>query len=267
MSSRIVEITDIHDPRVAVFTSLTDHNLRNLEGGKGMLIAESPKVIDVALKEGFIPDALLCERKHITGDAASIINNNPDIPVFTGQREVLAAITGYKLTRGVLCAMRRKDPPDPAEICRNSKRIAILESVCDTTNIGAIFRAAAALGVDSVFLTPDSCDPFNRRSIRVSMGTVFKIPWVMIPDPVNFLKSHDFLTVALTLHKDSIPIDAPQLQNLPKLAMVFGTEGTGLTEEIIAKCDYKAIIPMHHSVDSLNVGSAAAIAFWQLSSK
>ena len=267
MSSRIIEITDINDPRVTLFTRLTEHNLRNMEAGNGMLIAESPKVIEVALKEGFIPEALLCERKHITGDAASIINTCQNLTVFTGERDVLASITGYKLTRGVLCAMRRKEAEDASEICRNSNRIAVLESVCDTTNIGAIFRSAAALGIDSVFLTPDSCDPFNRRSIRVSMGAVFKIPWVMIPDPVDFLKSHGFLTIAFTLHKDSIRIDDPRLQNRTKLAMVFGTEGNGLSEGIIAKCDYKAIIPMHHSVDSLNVGSAAAIAFWQLGPK
>lgn len=264
MTSGIIEITDINDSRVAIFTRLTEHSLRNMEEGNGLLIAESPKVIEVALKEGFIPEALLCERKHISGDAASIITACPNLTVYTGEREVLASITGYKLTRGVLCAMRRKDKPDATEICRKSSRIAVLEGVCDTTNIGAIFRSAAALGIDSVFLTPDSCDPFNRRSIRVSMGAVFKIPWVMINDPVTFLKNQGFITVALTLHKDSIRIDDRRLQNLLKLAMVFGTEGEGLSKETIEKCDYKAIIPMHHSVDSLNVGSAAAVAFWQL---
>lgn len=260
----IIEIKRLEDDRVKIFSSLTEHELRKEEKGLGIFIAESPKVIKVALEEGYEPVSLLCEKKHIEGDATEIISTNPEMPVYTGDREILAKITGYTLTRGVLCAMKRKTPIVPSEICRTGKRIAVIEAVCDTTNIGSIFRSAAALGIDGILLTPDSCDPFNRRSIRVSMGTVFKIPWTFCSNPIRILKENGFTTIALTLHKDSIPIDSPELKYIDKLAMALGTEGDGLSDHIISQCDYKVIIPMHHGVDSLNVGAAAALAFWQL---
>ena len=260
----VVEINDIEDKEIAIYSSLTEHQLKNFGDSQGLFIAESPKVIKVALEAGYEPQSLLCERKHIDGDASDIIARCPGMTVYTGSREILSQLTGYKLTRGVLCAMKRKEPADAALICREGRRIAVVEAVCDTTNIGSIFRSAAALGIDGILLTPDSCDPFNRRSIRVSMGTVFKVPWAMCADPVKLLKENAYTTVALALHKDSIPIDSPELKICNRLALVLGTEGDGLSSAIISKCDYKAIIPMFHDVDSLNVGAAAAVAFWEL---
>ena len=258
----IVRIENLNEKGIEVYASLTEHELRNREG-TGFIIVESPKVIRTALSEGYEPVSLLCEEKHISGDAAEIIKYVPDLTVYTGSREILAKLTGYKLTRGVLCAMRRPLSLHPDSICENGKRMAVIEAVCDTTNIGSIFRSAAALGFDGILLTPDSCDPFNRRSIRVSMGSVFKIPWAICSDPVELLKKYGFSTIALALEKDSLPIDSPLLMANEKIALVLGTEGDGLSQNIIAKCDYKAIIPMFRHIDSLNVGSAAAIAFWQ----
>ena len=263
----VIEIRGLEEEGVKVYSSLTEHELRRLEEGNGIFIAESPKVIKVALEEGYNPISLLCEKKHIEGDAKEIISRLPDLPIYTGDRELLSRLTGYVLTRGVLCAMKRKEPVAPDEICRNGKRIAVIEAVCDTTNIGSIFRSAAALGVDGILLTPDSCDPFNRRSIRVSMGTVFKIPWTFCRNPIKVLNENGFTTVALALHKDSVPIDNPKLKNIERLAMVLGTEGDGLSDQIISQCDYKVIIPMFHNVDSLNVGAAATVAFWELRSE
>lgn len=260
----IIEIKSLDLPEVAIFSSLTEHQLRREAEGSGIFIAESPKVIKVALEAGYEPLAMLCERKHIEGDAAEILARCPDIKVFTGTRETLASLTGYTLTRGVLCAMKRKPAPRVVDICKGANRIAVIEAVCDTTNIGSIFRSAAALGINGIILTPDSCDPLNRRAVRVSMGTIFKVPWTFSPDPVTELKRLGFKTIALALHKDSIPIDNPILKKHDKIAMVLGTEGDGLSSEIISKCDYKAIIPMHHDIDSLNVGAAAAVAFWEL---
>ncbi|MCH5237265.1 MAG: RNA methyltransferase [Muribaculaceae bacterium] len=259
----IIEIGNLDDGEVRIYSNLTDHELKRYKDNKGLFIAESPKVILTALEEGYSPKSLLCERRHINGDAASIISRFPDMPVYTGPRELLARLTGYTLTRGVLCAMYRKEEVSPAEICENGSRVAVIEAVCDTTNIGSIFRAAAALGIDGILLTPDSCDPLNRRAIRVSMGSVFKIPWAFVEKPVQTLKKHGFVTVALTLHKDSIPINSKVLMNNEKLAFVLGTEGTGLSESIISECDFKAIIPMMNGVDSLNVASAASIVFWE----
>lgn len=259
----LIEIDDLELPEVKVFSSLTESQLRN-DGKGGILIAESPKVINTALDAGYEAVSLLCERKHIAGDAAGILKRCPTMPVYTGSREILARLTGYKLTRGVLCAMKRKPQPEASEICSLAKRVVVIENVCDTTNIGAIFRSAAALGIDGILLTPESCDPFNRRAIRVSMGAVFRIRWAFTDNPVEVLKENDFTTVALTLHKDSVEIDDSRLKESDKLAMVVGTEGEGLSEKLIAQCDYKAIIPMHHNIDSLNVGAAAAIAFWEL---
>ena len=260
----ITEVRSLKDKGVEVYSSLTEHQLRNRPEGS-IFIAESPKVIKTALEEGYEAVSLLCEKKHIDGDAAEIIRMVPNLTVYTGERELLAKLTGYKLTRGVLCAMKRKVTLNPEEICKDAKRIAVIEAVCDTTNIGSIFRSAAALGVDGVLLTPDSCDPFNRRSIRVSMGSVFKLPWAFSDSPIEVLKNAGFVTVALALQKDSIAIDSPEIKKNERIAMVLGTEGDGLSAKIISQCDYKAIIPMHHNVDSLNVGVAAAVAFWELS--
>lgn len=261
----IKEISSLEDKGIEVYASLTEHQLRQSDISYGVLIAESPKVIKVALEQGYEPISILCERKHIEGDAREIILSLPDITVFTGEREILSKLTGYKLTRGVLCAMKRKPLAEPSEICDGALRIAVIEAVCDTTNIGSIFRSAAALGIDGILLTPDSCDPFNRRSIRVSMGSVFKVPWTFCEDPITLLKSLGFTTVALTLQKDSININDHIIKEKDRIAVVLGTEGDGLSNKIISECDFKAIIPMHNNVDSLNVGAAAAIAFWQIS--
>lgn len=258
-------ITDINDPRTAVFTSLTEAQLRNrLNPDEGLLIAESPKVINVALDAGYTPVAMLCEEKHITGDAAGIIARAPEMKVYTGARETLASITGYKLTRGVLCAMRRKTLPSVDTICRDARRVVVIDGVTDTTNIGAIFRSAAALGIDGVLLTRTSCDPLNRRSIRVSMGSVFLVPWTWIDDPVGDLREAGFTTAAMALTDNSAPIDDKELNAVEKLAVIMGTEGDGLAKTVIEGADYVARIPMAHGVDSLNVAAAAAVAFWQL---
>lgn len=267
----VTEIFSLDDPRLEVYASLTERNLRNEGSEKGLFIAESPKVIKVALEVGYEPVSLLCEPRHIEGDAKEIISrfnsNDADIPVFTGNRELLSQLTGYKLTRGVLCAMKRKTAEDSAQLCRDSKTVAVIEAVCDTTNIGSIFRSAAALGIDAILLTPDSCDPLNRRSIRVSMGTVFKVKWAFCHDPVSLLHQYGFTTIALALEPDSLPLDSPEFKKKENLAMVLGTEGDGLSKEMISKCDFKAIIPMFHGVDSLNVGAAAAVAFWELAER
>lgn len=259
----VITIDSLADDRVRCYSHLTEKELA-LQEGEGLFIAESPKVIHVALDCGYEPISMLCEGRHIDGDAAGIIARCPGMPVYTGRREVLEQLTGYRLTRGVLCAMQRKVPAEVGDIIEGSRCVAVLEAVCDTTNIGSIFRSAAALGIDGILLTPDSCDPLNRRSIRVSMGTVFKIPWTFTTRPVEILKDYGYTTIAMTLHADSLPIDNQKLRNLDRVAIVLGTEGDGLSAQITAKCDYKAIIPMHHAVDSLNVGAAAAVAFWEL---
>ncbi len=291
----IIEISSLEVPGLDVYGTLTEAQLRNrLEPEKGIFIAESPKVINVALDAGMEPVSLLCERKHIDGDASGIIDRCPeDMPVYTGNRELLARLTGYTLTRGVLCAMRRPKPLLPEEVCRDARRIVVLHGVCDTTNVGAIFRSAAALGMDAVLLTSDSCDPLNRRAVRVSMGSVFLVPWTWLEDPprpslkgretsqpqktesslplregwggsVRRLKMMGFMTAAMALRKDNISIDDPKLKAVDRLALIMGTEGDGLPETVIDAADYVVKIPMHHGVDSLNVGNAAAIAFWEL---
>lgn len=261
----IVEISSLNHPGVEIFSTLTEAQLRNrLEPDKGIFIAESPKVIDVALRAGFEPLALLCEHRHIEGDAAKIIKDCGDIPVYTGSRELLADLTGYTLTRGVLCAMKRPGFPSVDNICKDVERIAVIDSVTDTTNIGAIFRSAAALGIDAVLLTPTSCDPLNRRAVRVSMGSVFLVPWTWLDRPISSLKDLGFKTVALALTDKSVSIDDPVLNSEPKLALILGTEGNGLALEVISDADYTAKIPMSHGVDSLNVAAASAVAFWQL---
>lgn len=261
----IIQLTSLNQPGVEVYSTLTETQLRNkLHPEQGIFIAESPKVIRVALEAGFTPLSLLCEERHITGDAADIIAQCGDITVYTGKRELLARLTGYTLTRGVLCAMRRPQPRSVEEVCKGATRVCVINGVVDTTNIGAIFRSAAALGIDAVLLTPNSCDPLNRRSVRVSMGSVFLVPWTWIDNPIEQLAQLGFSTVAMALTKQSITIDSPLLQALPRLAIIMGTEGDGLPRNVVEVADYVARIPMQHSVDSLNVAAASAIAFWQL---
>ena len=264
----IIEITSPNQPGADVFSTLTEAQLRNrLEPAKGIFIAESPKVIRVALDAGYQPLSLLCEKKHLAGDAADIAERCAHPPIYTGERDVLARLTGYVLTRGVLCAMQRPHPRSVEEICRDARRIVVIHGVTDTTNIGAIFRSAAALGIDGVLLTPDSCDPLNRRAVRVSMGSVFLIPWTWLETPLEGLRRWGFRTAAMALTNDSIPLDSPALKAEPRLALVMGTEGDGLPHETIAQADYVVRIPMAHGVDSLNVAAASAVAFWELRRK
>lgn len=264
----IIPISSLQHPGVEVFAQLTEAQLRNkLDEAQGIFIAESPKVIQVALQRGYQPLALLCEERHITGDAAPIIAQCGDIPIYTGSREILAALTGYTLTRGVLCAMRRPSLPDLHTVLRDAQRIVVIDGVVDTTNIGAIFRSAAALGVDAVLLTPTSCDPLNRRAIRVSMGSVFLVPWTWIAPPLSQLHDYGFTTAAMALTDDSIPLGDPRLHTFPRLALIMGTEGDGLAHQTIADADLVVRIPMAHEVDSLNVAAAAAVAFWELRSR
>ncbi|UKK49581.1 RNA methyltransferase [Prevotella sp. E9-3] len=258
----IIHLNSLNHTEVACYSKLTEAQLRQTNGG--LFIAESPKVINVALNAGYQPVSLLCEERHIEGDAASIIERCPDIPIYTGSRPLLAELTGYTLTRGVLCAMKRPELPTVAEVCKNARRLVVIQGVCDTTNIGAIFRSAAALGIDAVILTNDSCDPLNRRSVRVSMGTVFLVPWTWTDTSLSELKKEGFSTVAMALSDDSISLDDPRLKAEPRLAVIMGTEGDGLPHESITQADYVVRIPMAHDVDSLNVAAAAAVAFWEL---
>lgn len=260
----IYEISSIQDPQVAVFATMTETQLRNrLNAEQGLFIAESPKVIRVALQAGYEPMALLCEQRHIEGDAADIIKAHPEMPVYTGTRELLSQLTGYTLTRGVLCAMHRKPEPRLEDILKDAHRVCVIDSVCDTTNIGAIFRSAAALGIDAVLLTRSSCDPLNRRSIRVSMGTVFLVPWTWFDD-YQQLHELGFKTAAMALTDKSISLSDPILKQQQRLAVIMGTEGEGLPQKTIEDADFTVRIPMYHQVDSLNVAAAAAVAFWEL---
>lgn len=261
----IIEIDKIEASGANIFGSLTEAQLRHSrEVEEGLFIAESPKVIRVALDAGYEPFALLCERKHITGDAADIIERCGDIPVYTGDRDVLASLTGYTLTRGVLCAMRRPHLPSVEAVCRDARRIVVIDGVVDTTNIGAIFRSAAALGIDGILLTTNSCDPLNRRAVRVSMGSVFLVPWTWLEAPVQSLNDYGFKTAAMALTDDSVLLDDPALKAEQRLAVIMGTEGDGLPKQTIASADYVVRIPMSHGVDSLNVAAASAVAFWEL---
>lgn len=261
----IIRITTLADERVAVFARLTEAQLRNrLHPDDALFIAESPKVIRVALGAGYEPVAMLCEGRHIAGDAADIVERLGDVPIYTGERELLARLTGYTLTRGVLCAMRRPAQPSVADVCRDARRVVVVDGVVDTTNIGAIFRSAAALGMDAVLVTRNSCDPLNRRAVRVSMGTVMLVPWTWVDDDLGQLRQLGFKTVAMALTDDSIPLDSEVLKREPKLAIVMGTEGDGLPRKTIASTDYVVKIPMAYGVDSLNVAAAAAVAFWEL---
>ena len=264
----ITEIQSLQQPGIEIFGTLTEAQLRNkLDAERGLFIAESPKVIRVALQAGYEPQALLCEHRHITGDAADIIAACGDIPVYTGPRELLAQLTGYTLTRGVLCAMRRK-PEQRVEsvlsaIPSQQQRVVVIDGVVDTTNIGAIFRSAAALGIDAVLLTRNSCDPLNRRAVRVSMGSVFLVPWTWL-DSYDTLRSLGYRTAAMALTDKSISLSAPILKQQERLAFIMGTEGDGLPQQTIASADFTVRIPMSHQVDSLNVAAAAAVAFWEL---
>lgn len=263
----VIQITSLQHPGVEVFATLTEAQLRNrLEPEKGVFIVESPKVIRVALNAGYEPLALLCEERHIEGDAKDIIARVGDIPIYTGARELLAELTGYTLTRGVLCAMRRPQPRAMEEVCKEAQRIVVIDNVVDTTNIGAIFRSAAALGIDAVLLTTNSCDPLNRRAVRVSMGSVFLVPWTWVDDTrlQVQLTALGFKTAAMALTDDSISLDDEQLKSEPRLALIMGTEGEGLPKSTIASADYVVRIPMAHGVDSLNVAAASAVAFWEL---
>ena len=297
----LIEINDITAPELDVFARLTEAQLRSrLEPEKGVFIAESPKVITTAVENGYRPVSFLMERRHAAGDAAALLARFPDVPAYTAEREVLAHLTGYTLTRGVLCAMRRPQLPDVEAVCAGARRVAVLEGVADSTNVGALFRSAAALGVDAILATPTCCDPFCRRAVRVSMGTVFQVPWTYLgeetkPETVRNPDSEEekepgtgiernlepeekadsgnwqkqlhelgFHTVAMALKEDSLSIDDPKLMNEDKLAIVLGTEGDGLAPETIATCDDTVCIPMAHGVDSLNVAAASAVAFWQL---
>ena len=269
----IIKITDIAAPELDVFARLTEAQLRNrLEPEKGVFIAESPKVIGRALDAGYEPVSLLMEPRHIDGQGRDIIARCEGIPVYTASREILEGLTGYALTRGVLCAMRRPPLPSVEDVCANARRVAVLEGIVDSTNVGAIFRSAAALNIDAVLVTPTCGDPLYRRAVRVSMGTVFQVPWTRIgsepsewPEPgLERLRKLGFQSAAMALRDDSVSIDDPRLAAEEKLAIVLGTEGDGLAERTIAECDYTVRIPMAHQVDSLNVAAASAVAFWEL---
>ena len=261
----IIELQSLDQPGVNVYSKLTEAQLRSrTDSSQSLFIAESPKVINVALNAGHQPVSLLCERRHITGDAAGIISRCGDIPVYTGDRQTLASLTGYTLTRGVLCAMRRPQPRTPEDVCRDTRRVVVINGVVDSTNVGAIFRSAAALGTDAILLTRDSCDPLNRRSVRVSMGSVFLVPWAWADDAVETPRRLGLRTAAMALTDKSIPLDSPALSSEPRLALIMGTEGDGLPHETITAADYTVRIPMSHDVDSLNVAAAAAVAMWQL---
>lgn len=272
----IIEITDFHAPELDVYARLSENQLLNrAEPEKGLFIAESPKVVERALNAGYEPVSLLLERKHIEGEAKDVLARCGDIPVFTAEFDVLKQLTGFALTRGVLCAMRRRPLPSVEEVCDGARRIAILENVMNPTNVGAIFRSAAALNIDAVLLTPACSNPLYRRSARVSMGTVFQVPWTCFsgeesawPYPgMDVLKKLGFKTAAMALSDDSVSIDDEKLMSEEKLAIILGTEGDGLATATIADCDYTVKIPMSHGVDSLNVAAASAVAFWQLGNR
>ena len=276
-TSNIIEITDFQAPELDVYARLSENQLLNrCEPEKGMFIAESPRVIERALDAGYRPVSCLVEKRHIEGEAKEIIRRCEEIgnvPVYTAEFDVLTQLTGFKLTRGMLCAMRRPPLPEVRQICEGSRRIAILENVVNPTNVGAIFRSATALGIDAVLLTYDSSDPLYRRAVRVSMGTVFQIPWTFFekdawPEKgIRLLRELGFRTAAMALCDDSVSIDNPQLLAEEKLAVILGAEGDGLAFSTIADCDYTVRIPMSRGVDSLNVAAASAVAFWELGRK
>ena len=265
----LIEITDFSAPELDIYARLTEAQLMNrFDPSKAMFIAESPKVIMRALDAGYEPVSVLVEKNRMVGESMEAIQRCGDVPVYTAEMNVLTQLTGYRLTRGLLCAMKRKVLPTVEEVLMNANRIAVLEEVMNPTNIGAIFRSAAALGMDAVLLTPGCSDPLYRRSARVSMGTVFQIPWTFLPENwLEVLNGHGFKTAAMALTDDSVSVEDPALQAEEKLAIVLGTEGDGLACNTIAGCDYTVKIPMYHGVDSLNVAAASAVAFWELRKK
>lgn len=271
--AKIIELTDFSAPELDVYARLTEGQLRSRrDREKGIFIAESPKVISHALDAGYQPLSLLMERRHIEGPARELIARCGEVPVYTGEPELLTRLTGYRLTRGVLCAMRRPRLPGVEEVCAGARRVAVLEGIVDPTNVGSIFRAAAGLGVDAVLVTPTCCDPLHRRAVRVSMGTVFQVPWTRIgeqagdwPHPgIDRLRKLGFRTAAMALDDRAVSVEDPKLMGEDRLAIVLGAEGDGLAPRTIADCDYTVCIPMSRGVDSLNVAAAGAVAFWQL---
>ena len=271
--NNIIKIEDFNRPELDVYVRLTGAQLRSkLEPEKGVFIAESPEVIKVALDAGIEPLSLLTDERLINSAVKNIIERLDDIPIYSATKDVLTTLTGFALTRGALCAMRRPKMRSIEDVLANARRVAVLEEVADSTNIGALFRSAAAVNIDAVLITPTCCDPLCRRAVRVSMGTVFQVPWTKIGNDhrdwvtngLEKLKSLGFKTVAMALTDDSVSIDDEQLLAEEKLAIILGTEGTGLSKETISACDYTAKIPMSHGVDSLNVACAGAVAFWQL---
>ena len=269
----IIKIEDFSDPRLDIFVRLTGAQLRSkLEPEKGVFIAESPTVIEVALDSGCEPVALLTDEKLINGSVEKIIERCEGVPIYSATKDVLEKLTGFALTRGALCAMRRPKMPSLSELLSGARTVAVLENIADSTNIGAVFRSAAALGVDAVLVTPDCCDPLCRRAVRVSMGTIFRVPWCVIGESqedwrkngVRLLQSHGFKTAAMALNENSVNIDDPALMKEEKIAVILGTEGTGLAKSTIENSDYTVMIPMQNEVDSLNVAAAGVIAFWQL---
>lgn len=275
----VIEVKNLEDNNLAVYTKLTEAQLKNkLDPQKGLFIAESPKVINTALDNGYEVVSFLMERKHIEGQAKGIIEKaignqkDENIPIYTGDRGTLASLTGYELTRGILAAMRRKLPKDPVDIIKDAKRVCLLEGIVDSTNIGAIFRSAAALNMDAVLLSPSCSDPYNRRAVRVSMGTVFQVPWAFIENDnalwpecgMKKLHSLGFKTAAMALEDNSVSIDNENLKSEEKLCVIMGTEGEGLSKKTIELSDYVVKIPMAHGVDSLNVAAASSVAFWEL---
>ncbi len=266
---QIIEINDISIPELIPYAASNEVQLKRcFEPQLGIFIAESPKLIRLALDAGYTPLSLLIERKYITGQARDIVVRCGDIPLYTADSDVLTQLTGFKLTQGVLCAMRRRELPSVEDICRNASRVAVLEDVMNQTNVGAIIRSAAALNFDAILLTPACSDPLYRRSVRVSMGTVFKIPFAYFdcppPDYVDVLKKMGFTTAAMALHSNTVDIDEPELKKKEKIAVILGTEGEGLKQSTIESCDYTVKIPMAEGVDSLNVAAASAVAFWEL---
>ena len=269
---KIIKIDDINAPELLVYARLTEAQLKNNEG---LFVAESVKVIKVALQKGLVPISFLMEERQIDGIGKELIDRCPDVPVYTAPREVLSQLTGFELTRGLLCAMKRPEGITLEKALENAKRVAVLERLSDSMNVGAIFRSAAALGIDAVLLFNNCSEPLNRRTVRVSMGSVFLVPWAFFekesfPNPENaveYLKKNGFTTAALALKDDTININNPILQNSEKLALFLGAEGDGLSNETINACDYTVKIPMYHEVDSLNVAAAAAVAFWEIGKK
>ena len=267
--NKIIEITDFQAPELDVYARLSEVQLLNREfPEKGLFVAESPKVIERALDAGYEPVSCLMEKRHIEGEGREILSRVKEIPVFCAEFDVLTQLTGFKLTRGMLCAMKRKPLPGAKEICENKSRVVVLDKVMNPTNVGAIIRSAAALGMDAVLLTPGCSDPLYRRAARVSMGTVFQIEWTFLSDDsLDEIRALGFKTAAMALRDNSLSVGDPRLSEENRLAVVMGTEGDGLSDKTISECDYTVKIPMYHGVDSLNVAAASAVAFYQLGNK